>query len=322
MNDRLTALRLFVRAALTGNFSTAGKELGLSQPSTSRLIATLEREIGVTLFNRTTRAVSLTEAGMIYLARVETIIASLDEADHEARGTGELRGVLRIGTSSNFGLRMVLPRMGLFVRKHPALKVDVISNDTHQDLISEGLDVALRFGASPVSTAIARKLMESPRILVAAPSYLLEYGTPLLRSDLAGHTLIAGPEHMATVLSQRKDECDRPIRIDSRITVNINEGAITAAMAGLGVTATSLQSVTDELKSRKLMRLFPEWDLGSVELHAVFVSGKTVKPAARAFAAFLYEELADLRLSSENADSHKMRETVSGNAIIAPDDRQ
>ena len=93
MNDRLFALRLFMRVARVGSFSAAGRELGLSQPSASRILAELEREIGVALLTRTTRAVTLTEAGADYLARIEPILAALEEADHAARGTGELRGV-------------------------------------------------------------------------------------------------------------------------------------------------------------------------------------------------------------------------------------
>src|ERR1700729_3218086 len=97
MNDRLFALRLFTRVARVGSFSAAGRELGLSQPSASRILAVLEREIGVALLTRTTRAVTLTEAGADYLARIEPILAALEEADYAARGTGELRGTLRVG---------------------------------------------------------------------------------------------------------------------------------------------------------------------------------------------------------------------------------
>src|ERR1700744_6039552 len=100
MNDRFYSLQLFARVARTGSFSIAGRELGISQPTASRIVAALEKQVGVALLTRTTRAVTLTEAGMIYLQRVEEILASLDEADHSARGTGELRGVLRIAMST------------------------------------------------------------------------------------------------------------------------------------------------------------------------------------------------------------------------------
>ena len=163
MNDRLTALKLFARAARLGSFSGAGRELGLSQPSASRLIAALEAEIGSALFARTTRAVSLTEAGATYLSRIEPILAGLDEADHEARGTGELRGTLRVGLSSSFAIREVLPRLSRFVQERKALRIELVMNDHHQDLVTEGLDVVLRFGSLPDSSATARKIFESPR---------------------------------------------------------------------------------------------------------------------------------------------------------------
>lgn len=117
MNDRLSRLRLFVRAARTSSFSSAGRELRLSQPTASRLIAALEEDIGTTLFSRATRAVALTEVGATYLVRIESILAALDEADHEARGTGELRGTLRVGTSSSFVLREIIPRLSGFLRQ-------------------------------------------------------------------------------------------------------------------------------------------------------------------------------------------------------------
>ena len=149
MNDQLSALKLFARAARVGNFSSAGRELGLSQPSASRLIAALEEEVGATLFSRTTRAVTLTEAGATYLMRVEAILAALDDADHEARGTGEVRGSLRVGTSSSFVLREIIPRLPAFMKQHPALKIELVANDRYQDLVTEGIDVAFRFGALP-----------------------------------------------------------------------------------------------------------------------------------------------------------------------------
>jgi DNA-binding transcriptional LysR family regulator len=168
MNDRLFALRLFMRVARVGSFSAAGRELGLSQPSASRIIAELEREIGVALLTRTTRAVALTEAGADYLARIEPILAALEEADHAARGTGELRGTLRIGLSSSFGVRELIPRLPPFLKLHPALHMDLRMNDQRQELVQDGVDVAFRFGALTNSSALARRLASPPRLLVVA----------------------------------------------------------------------------------------------------------------------------------------------------------
>src|SRR5579871_610572 len=108
MTDRLLALRAFVRTARSGSFSQAARELGLSQPSFSRIVAQLESEVGARLLVRTTRAVTLTDSGAAYLARIEPVLTALDEADHAARGTGELRGVLRLSVSSSFGIREVI----------------------------------------------------------------------------------------------------------------------------------------------------------------------------------------------------------------------
>src|SRR3954468_3703996 len=291
MNDRLSALRLFSRAARVGNFSSAGRELGLSQPSASRLIAALEEEVGATLFSRTTRAVTLTDAGATYLMRVEEILAALDEADHEARGTGELRGSLRVGTSSSFVLREIIPRLPAFMEQHPALKIELVANDRYQDLVTEGIDVAFRFGALPDSSATARKIIHLPRILMASPNYLRERGMPTTPSDLAHHSVIIGPAHASPTFSFRKDGRVVSVRVDSQLAITINEGATASAVAGLGIVASSENSARAELKAGKLVRVLPDWDFGSMEVNALFVNGKTIKPAARAFADFLLREL-------------------------------
>ncbi|MDQ8727615.1 LysR family transcriptional regulator [Bradyrhizobium sp. LHD-71] len=291
MNDRLSALRLFARAARVGNFSSAGRELGLSQPTASRLIAALEEEVGTTLFSRTTRAVTLTDAGTTYLMRVEAILAALDEADHEARGTGELRGSLRVGTPISFGLREIVPRLPAFMKQHPALKIELRPTDRYPDLVTEGLDVSFQFGPLPDSSATARKIIHQPRILTASPDYLRERGMPTMPSDLTHHTVIISPAHPSPTFSFRKGGRVTSVRVDSPLSITTNEVATASAVAGLGIAASSENSARAELDAGKLVRVLPDWDFGSQELNAVFVSGKTIKPAARAFTDFLLREL-------------------------------
>src|SRR5437762_14346588 len=122
MNDRLFALRLFARVAHKGSFSAAGRELNIPQSTASRTIAILERQIGVVLFVRTTRAVTVTDAGSDFLARIEPVLVELDEAEHAARGTGELHGILRISLGTNFAVREFIPRLADFINRHPALQ--------------------------------------------------------------------------------------------------------------------------------------------------------------------------------------------------------
>ena len=126
MNDRFFSLQLFARVARSRSFSVAGREMGISQPTASRIVAALEKQVGVALFVRTTRAVTLTEAGSDYLSRVVSILAALEEADHAARGTGELRGLLRVATSAGFTIRGILPRLARFTDRHAGLRVEFV----------------------------------------------------------------------------------------------------------------------------------------------------------------------------------------------------
>ena len=209
MSDRLFALRLFARVARKGSFSAAGRELNIPQSTASRTIATLEREIGVALFVRTTRAVTLTDAGLDFLARIESVLAELDEAEHAARGTGELRGILRIGLATNFAVREVIPRLSDFMSRHPALRIDLMMGDQREDLVAEGVDVALRFGPLSNSTATVRRILAWPRVLAASQAYLDKAGAPLTPTDLAQHAIILGPASLRRplVLSQGR-YCD------------------------------------------------------------------------------------------------------------------
>lgn len=288
MSDRLSALRLFVRVAHTASFSRAGREFGLSQPSASRIIATLEREVGARFFTRSTRAVTLTDSGAEYLARVEPMLASLDEADYLARGTGELRGVLRIAVSSSFSVREVIPRLPPFMHRHPKLHIALLLDDRHQDLVGDGVDIALRFGALADSTATARSLGAPPRVLVASPGYLRRAGKPKTAEDLAEHSLIVGPGGITS--GRWSFTCNgKPLSIpvEGRLVVSSNEGAISAALAGLGIAYTALWGCRSEIERGALLRILPDWDMGAAQVHAVFPAGRSAKPAARMFAEYL-----------------------------------
>ena len=287
MNDRLTALKLFVRVAQTGSFSSAGRDLGLSQPSASRVIATLESQIGASLFTRTTRAVTLSEAGRHYLERIEPILAALEEADHEVQSTGGLRGTLRVGVSSSLGLREIIPRLPGFMDRHPALRIELLMDDQRQDLVVDGVDVALRFGTLPDSTAMARRISSGVRVAAASPAYLAARGVPQAPADLADHAIIVRPAGAAASWSFRKDGQNIPMRFASRLSVTANEGAVAAAVVGLGIVSCRMDGCERELTSGALVRVLPDWDMGTVDLHALFASGKAAKPAARAFADYL-----------------------------------
>jgi DNA-binding transcriptional LysR family regulator len=284
MNNRLLALRLFTRVARLRSFSKAGKEVGLSQPSASRIVAELEQEIGASLLTRTTRGVSLTEAGTDYLARIEPILLALDEADHAARGTGELRGVLRVALPTSFGVREVVPALRGFLEPHPALRVELLMNDERQDLVAEGIDVALRFGALPDSSATARRVAVARRMLVAAPAYLARAGTPHSPTELTAHAVIFGPPGASPeAWTFSRDGKSLVVRVESLLRCTVNEGATVAAVAGLGIMSTSQWGCHAEMASGVLVPVLADWRMGETDINAVFPAGQAAKPSARAF---------------------------------------
>ena len=294
MSDRLFALRLFARIARTGSFSRAGRELGLSQPSASRIAAALERDVGAALMTRTTRGLALTEAGADYLARIEPILAALEEADHAARGTGELRGRLRIASSLGFGVREIIPLLPAFMQLHPALRIDLLMNDRHEDLVAEGIDVALRFGTLADSSATARRLGASPRLLVASPAYISRAGSPDTPESLANHEVILGPLGVGLEsCTFRQGGLTTSVRVEGRLTTSANLAATAAAVAGLGITSVALWSCRSELASGALVQVLADWEMEPFELHAVFAAGRAAKPSARAFVDYLETALRE-----------------------------
>jgi DNA-binding transcriptional LysR family regulator len=292
MNDKLLALRLFVRVARTGSFSAAARELDLSQPSVSRIIAALEDNVGAALVARTTRAVTLTDAGNDYLTRVEAILSSLEEADHAARGSLELRGSLRVAMPASFGVREIIPLMPGFLARHPSLNVSLLMSDQRQDSIKEGADVALRLGDLDDSSATARVIGRTQRLIAASPSYLEANGTPEAPADLAAHAAIVGPAGTSSgTWSFQKDGQSVSARINCRLTASYNEAAVAAAVAGIGIVNTSLWGCRAELANGTLTQLLPDWEMGEVEAHGLFTPGRRPKPSARALVEYLIAEL-------------------------------
>lgn len=296
MVERISSLQLFSRVARTGNFTTAGKEIGLSQPSVSRIISNLENELQIALFTRSTHAVKLTEAGEDYLVRIEPILAALEEAEHIARGTGELTGRLRVGVATSFATREIIPRMPEFVAEHPNLRVDLVLTDSRQELISESIDVAIRYGELKDSTLMARKLGEPRRLIAAAPAYLERAGTPHIPSDLSNHQVILGPSSVGSAgWVFNKDGKSLSVRVNGQVMVDVNEGATAAAVAGMGVISTGFWGCKAEIESGALVQLLPDWDLGTIEVNAVLPSRGTAKRSARAFADHLAKSFRHYR---------------------------
>lgn len=295
MNDRFLALQLFLHVARSASFSVGGREMGLSQPTTSRIISALEKKVGVALLTRTTRGVVLTEAGAEYLPRAEAILAALDEADHAARGTGELRGVLRVAMSTSTAVRCVLPRLPLFADQHPNLRIEFVLNDERQDLVGESIDVALRIGPLTDSTAVARRIGMVDRILAASPGYLSNAGAPHTPLELTGHSLIVGPAGRgAEGWTFKKGSEALSVRAGGRIVLDAADGAVAAAAAGLGIVSAGYFGLLKELGNGDLIQVLPDWEMIPAEFNVILPAARAAKPSARAFSDFVRKQLNEL----------------------------
>jgi DNA-binding transcriptional LysR family regulator len=289
MSDRLREIEVFIRAAETGSFSRAARDLGLSQPSASRLVSRLEQRLGARLLLRTTRRVRTTEAGRTYLERARRALVELEEARAAASADSGMRGALRVALSTGFGCREIVPQLPKFLAAHPQVQLELVMADLRHDLVAEGADVALRLGALPDSSFVARRIARGARVVVAAPRYLAARGTPSTPGDLAAHDCIIGPGASAAdgwVFGRGKAA---PVVAPARARVHVTaaEGVTACARAGLGVAIVAEWMCRRELESGELERVLAGFSLAPVEAHAIFPAGRRAPAKARAFVDFV-----------------------------------
>jgi DNA-binding transcriptional LysR family regulator len=292
MNDRLQELTVFLRTAESGSFSRAGRELGLSQSSVSRIVNDLETRLGVKLLLRSTRRVVPTEAGAMLLQRARQILRDLEDAEDAARGTDSLRGTIRVAMSMTFGVREVIPILPPFLAANPLLRVEIIMSEHRHDLVLEGADVAIRFGQLQDSGFGARRLASAQRLVVASPVYLKMHGNPQTPADLAGHDLIFGPggsSRHGWAFAHRG--ATMGVDLDARLQVDTGEGMIACVKAGLGVGIASVWMCRAELRSGALVPILNDYELDPTEVHAVYPAGPRPTSKVRAFVDFLAKEL-------------------------------
>lgn len=293
MSDRFQELSLFVRVAETGSFSRAGREIGMAQPTVSRMIGALEARLGVKLLVRTTRKVALTEAGAALLQRVRNVLTELEEAEGAARGVDSFTGILRVATPVTFGAREIMPRLAPFLEAHPALRIELLMSDRKVDLLDEGVDLAIRLGAQTDSSFVTRRLASAPRYLVASPGYLEKRGAPATPVELQLHEIILNQSPGSGVWTLRDaDGGETSIKLNARVVATSVEGVLAAATAGLGIAATSLFACRSELGRGELVRVLGAHNLSPIDVHAVFPAGRSPPAKARAFIEYLAKALA------------------------------
>ena len=288
MNDRLQQLNLFIRTVESGSFSKAAREFGLSQPSVSRTIAALEDRLGVKLLVRTTRQLSLTDAGEALLTRAREALAGVDDAENAARGADRLSGVLRVTLPTTYGVRQIVPLLPAFLESHPQLQIELMMTDRYENLIAEGADLALRLGNQPDSSFVTRKLASARRLFVASPAYLARRAAPRRLADLAGHDLIGGPADSSDRnWIARRAGVSEVQPVETRVRTGSAAGVVACAAAGLGIATASIWMCREELASGVLVEVLADYRLDPIAAFVLFPAGRRPSQTARAFSDYL-----------------------------------
>ncbi len=287
--DRARALEIFAAVMRAGSFSGAGRALGLTPSAVARSIDRIEARLGVRLLLRSTRALTPTAEGQVYLQTARRILADLDDAEQQITDQGSPRGRLRISAALSHGRLCIVPLLGEFVRLHPHIVLDFALTDAIVDVAAGQADVAIRFGPLADSLLTARKIGESGRVIVASPDYLARWGTPTQPEDLHRHNCLNfNFRRVEPVWPFRRDGQAIALSVRGNIEANNGETLGQLAAAGVGLARVGAFSVVDDIAAGRLVAVLEAYNPGDVEqIHAVFVGGTNVPARVRAFVDFL-----------------------------------
>ncbi len=284
---RLEDLDIFAQVARSLSMSAAGRELGLSPAVVSKRIKHLEERLGTRLFQRTTRQLSLTEAGQGFLIRIEAILAGIEDAEAFIAGRSEeARGTLKISAPTSFGRMHVAPHLNPFMQANPGITINLTLSDEFIDLVAGGYDLAIRIGELTDSSLVARRLAPVRRLLCASPDYVAAHGMPQTVADLDRHVCL--PPHNNDIW--RLEGPDGPViyRPQGPLVTNSSEVIREAVIAGLGIALRSTWDVGPELKSGKLVPVLPFLEAPkNVALSAVYPSREFLPAKVRLFIDYL-----------------------------------
>ena len=296
----LNDIFFFTRVVAAGSFTAAGNELGVPNSTVSRRVSRLEKRLGARLLQRTTRSLSLTEAGELYYERGVAAIASLDEAENliaESHATPRGRVKVVAPVEGNITADLVVD----FLQVYPEVRVDLEFNSRNINIIHDGFDVCIRPGPITNLSVAARKLMNSTIVMVASPSYLNENGTPTRISHLAEHSCIVfGSASSQGYWNLRSGGQERRIPISGRIAVNHMEAVRRAAIAGLGIALLPRLNCLADLKSKRLQPILKTAVPPPVPIYICFAAGCFITPAVRAFVNYIVENFSRIAMRRMN----------------------
>lgn len=283
---RCSDLEAFVAVVDAGGFGLAAERLAIAKSAVSRRVSALEERLGARLLNRTTRRISLTDAGRALHERAGRILADLDDAEQSvANAQGALQGRLKVAAPLSFGLHHLQPAVTEFMTAHPAVQIELDLNDRQVDLVEEGFDMAIRIARLADSSLVARRLATVRRVAVASPAYLARHGTPRHPDELAAHQGLRYTNvrrHDAwTFLDARGRELRPPV--PERLRANNGEVLAAAAAAGMGIALLPTFNVHQAIESGQLRVILADWQLSDEGLHLVYPPGRFLSRRARAF---------------------------------------
>jgi len=294
MLDRLTGLEVFAKVAGAGSLSAAARALGMSQTMVTKHIAALESRLGVKLFHRTTRRLSITEAGRNYLESSGRILAEIEAADAAvAADRVEPRGLLRLNAPVSFGTRQIAPLLAEFTQRHPRVTVELGLNDRLVDLVEEGWDLAIRIGNLTNSSLIARRIAPCRIVVCAAPSYLGARGAPRTVASLADHNCLGYTLSQRTPIDRWVFGADVGVQISGNLRANNGDALRAAAIAGQGIIHQPTFIVADDIREGRLVALpldQPTVELGGI--YAVYLPDRHPPARVRAFIDFIASRFA------------------------------
>ena len=283
--DPFDGMDLFVRVVEAGSFTAAARGLGLGKSSVSEKVAALEARLGVRLLDRTTRRLTPTEAGRIYYARAREARAQAEAAQDEIEALREEpAGLLRVGVGELITRLYLVPALPSFLAAHPRLRIEFLESVAVQDLVKEGLDMAIRVTSELSPATVVRRIGISPVVIVAAPGYLARHGTPTHPRDIIRHQLIGfapltwGREW---VFAGKSGAISVPVT--PLLLTNTAESVRAMAAAGLGLAAIPYWGVCDLLKSGELVRVLEDFPTPDRGLYAVFPSNRLIAPKVRQY---------------------------------------
>jgi len=283
--DPLEGIATFTRVVDSGSFSAAARLLNISKSAVSAHVQRLEERLGIRLMNRTTRRLSLTEAGAAYYTHCARILREAEVAEQAASALQrEPRGTLRISAPDSFGWMHVAPTVPAFLKRYPDLAIDINLSPAYVNLVDEGLDLAIRIGVLEDSALVVRKLASSRLVLCAAPAYVEEHGTPRVPDDLASHNCLC-TNLLTWGDAWRLGGKGREVRVavSGSFRTNNAEMLRAAALDGVGIAALPTWAVAEQLRSGMLRWVLPAWEAPVSTIYAVYPASRLMSMKVRAF---------------------------------------